>query len=145
MLKRSLEDILKNYRAGPDDLPEAVRELWFDSQAGLDDEDHELWLEHLNEFRGENSLLIERLSGDLESITIWPAVLFVSLKEADCLLTVMNDHRLYLAAVYEVGEMEMNEDWEEVLNSPEKHAIVNIHFLAWLIELVIMRLDDSGH
>jgi len=141
LMKRSLDEIYSNYRTKPEDLPESIKQLWHSHACELEPEDRKIWLEHLSEFRGFNSQLIQRLSVQLDGIKNWPVILTVSLQEADSLLTILNDQRLYLAAAHEVGEQEMNQDWEVVIQSPEKQVVVNIHFLAWLIELVIMRLD----
>ncbi|MEM1158027.1 MAG: hypothetical protein AAF649_09850 [Verrucomicrobiota bacterium] len=143
-MRKSLTEIYKNYQIAAEDLPEAVRKLWYSNSCELDAEDQAIWLDHLSEFRGENSQLIERLCDDLNGIESWPVILTVSLPEADRLLTVMNDQRLYLAAIHNLGELEINEDWDRVFLSPEKHPLVNIHFLAWLIELIIIRLDHPA-
>ena len=144
LMKRSLDEIYDNYRVPPEELPESIQKLWYSHSCELEPEDQAIWLEHLSEFRGENSQLIKRISAELEEIDTWPVILTVSLQEADCLLTVINDQRLYLAAVHDVGEKEMSDDWDAVFQLPEKHAVVNIHFLAWLIELLIMRLDHQS-
>ncbi|MEM6884997.1 MAG: hypothetical protein AAF571_08185 [Verrucomicrobiota bacterium] len=143
LLKSSLQDIVRNYRADVEGLPEAVKKLWFSDHPAGDEEDYELWLEHLNDFRGGNSKLAERLIGELENIQNWPAVLSVSCSEADSLLTVVNDQRLYLAAVHEIGDLEkeMDEDWGKVIQISHKLALVQIQFLAGLMELMIAGLS----
>ncbi len=145
LLRSSLEQILKNYRAQPEELPPAARDLWFKHDHQLDEEDHEIWLQNLREYRGENSRLVEQLLKETSVRDVWPQVIVIPVDQADSFITIINDHRLYLAAVNGVGEKEMNEDWEISDKSPGKMAVMNIHFLAWLIEIFLIRMNETSH
>ena len=66
----------------------------------------------------------------------------MKLADAASLVTIINDHRLHLAAKHDIGQSDMDlRSWaeEEQLSSERQSALVQIELLGWLIE-VILRL-----
>ncbi|MEM6822663.1 MAG: DUF2017 family protein [Verrucomicrobiota bacterium] len=147
LLRQALQQISANYKVSPDDLPDEVKELWYaTNQASSDDlpeDDIEFVHEQLAEFKGENAKLAESILEILSQRMEMPIVVTLSLRDADNFLTIVNDQRLYLAAVNGIGEYEMSESWEELPPSPKKMAVMHIHFLAWMVELLVSNLGDS--
>lgn len=142
LLRHSLSEIIRNYQMDCNELPVEVQKIWFNTDSMQDEEDRELWAEQLRDFRGQNSKLAKRILQELESSKTWPAVIHVDLQEAETLMIIINDHRLYLAAVNNVGEQEMDVEWDQISDSLSRNAVMNIHFLAWLIELILHRLGE---
>lgn len=140
-LKQALEQIIFNYRTAPEDLPDSIRQKWFPGQEQLDDDDLEILHEDGGLFRGENATLAQKILSQLNDPLSWPLILLLDWDEADRFLTVINDQRLYLAAVFGVNEVDMTSDLEEVKASEKKSALIQIHFLAWMVELMVMRMS----
>jgi len=141
-LRQALEQIILNYRTAAEDLPDPIREKWFPSQGQLDEEDLEILHEDGILFRGQNVALAERLLSQLDSLPSWPLIIKLDWDEADRLLTVVNDQRLYLAAVFGVDEIDMTSNLEDMKPSAKKSALIQIHFLAWMVELIVLRMSE---
>jgi len=145
LLRGILYDIDKAYAIPADQLESNVRTVWYSGEGfrsvEMSPEDIKEWNESLQEFRGQNrtycqewiALLLE--GGD-------PLVWRVTRAEADTLLTVLNDYRLYQAARHEIGEEEMDQDFSAIKSVSMRMALLEIHFLAWLMEMVLQALSS---
>ncbi|MEM9445086.1 MAG: hypothetical protein AAGA18_07010 [Verrucomicrobiota bacterium] len=147
LLQDIFSRILSNYSIPPDELSDAVQKVWYPKNIQKEDrEDSDDLADVIRDdfqiYRSENSLKLKSwislLRADQQIIT-WR----VEDGEIDRVLTILNDHRLYRAAELGVGQDEMDRDLEEIEDDQLRGGILEIHFLAWLIELVL-RGGDKG-
>lgn len=153
LLLSAVRAILKNYRLKPGEIDPKTAGIWYSTRgcqaAGMSDEETREWLENLYSFKGANARLLEEWSGQIKEIEPSKFEVAIKLEQAATLLTIINDHRLHLAAKYDIGQTEMDEAGQGVLAEPleeaapldaeKQFAIVQIDMLAWLME-VILRL-----
>ena len=138
--------ILKNYKLKPGELDQKTAAVWYSTRgcksAGMSDEETREWIESLYSFKGANAALLERWCEQIKEVEPGKFELSVKLAEAASLVTIINDHRLHLAAVHDIGQSDMDlRDWTEEaqLTNEKQSALVQIELLGWLIE-VILRL-----
>lgn len=140
LLEDIFEQIISNYQTRPEDLEGTVRGVWYSGEgfhsAQMDSDDVAFWLDDLYSFRGENSKKCERWIEEIQTED-YPMLWRVSHEDVDTLLTVINDHRLYCAAQHSIGDQEMEMPLEEIDDISVKQALIEIHFLAWLMELIL--------
>lgn len=138
ILKHCFVQIFDAYRVKPDELPEKIEEVWYQSASHqtIADEDAHEWAEHLYKFRGENCKNIEKWIAILSSndaLVDWR----LPSQEIDSLLTVVNDYRLYRGAEWDISQADMESDFNLVANPRKRLALLEIHFLGWLMELLL--------
>jgi hypothetical protein len=148
LLRSILHEIHRAYAIPSDQLESSVRSVWFSGEgfrsAEMTDEDIQEWNQALYEFRGQNRIQCHewmlRLAqgGD-------PLLWRIEKDEADTLLTILNDYRLYQAARNHIGQAEMERDFAFVESAAQRMALMEIHFLDWLIEMLLrgMGMDDE--
>ena len=146
LLRRVLEELKTQYRIAPADLDPKIAAAWYSTQGceglGLSAEDTRLWQEHLHELKGPHA---QRIEGWLQQLGTLPAqagavLLRLDLAEGDPFVTILNDHRLHLAARHDIGQPEMEvRTQEEMAKLPgrQQEALLEIHILAWLIEVTL--------
>ena len=64
----------------------------------------------------------------------------LTLEESTTLISVVNDHRLFLAAKHEIGQAEMEMHSLEALHElkpARQFALYEIHLLGWIMEEVL--------
>lgn len=146
LLQQTVAAILKNYRMKPAELDPRTAAVWYSTRgcksAGMSEEETREWVESLFGFKSANARLLERCCAQIKEVEPDKFELAVKLADAASLVTIVNDHRLHLAAVYEIDQTDMDrrawaDDDEEP--SPKTSALVQIELLGWLIE-VILRL-----
>jgi hypothetical protein len=146
-LRLILEEIRENYEIDPDDLPPPVRKRWYSEETvqSVSDsaEDRMQWLKDLAEFRSQNRDTIGRWLETIGKLSQFPCEWLVSETEIDCLLTTLNDHRLFLASRFDISEREMDTEIQELPGEEKRGAVMGIHFCAWLMEMVILALEDE--
>lgn len=150
ILLRVLRAILKNYAATPGELDERGRAAWYSSRgcesAGLSAEEIREWQQALHEVRGARIQLIERWYQSLARTAQGISRVAVSINDAPALLAALNDHRMLIAARQEIGQAEMDAhdlDAAEKLGHPKQAALLEIHFLAWIIEEILRHLPGE--
>lgn len=143
IFQRALRDIASSYRKPPRSHPGDIGRLWEEPALSMDKEDEKIWQEDMQGFRGENARLADDLLVQLANVREIPCVLQVPLEQIDSVVTILNDQRLYLAARHGIGEEEMGGEMDAVSDEILKNALLQIHLLAWLIELVLMRMDEG--
>jgi hypothetical protein len=146
LLLHTVQAILENYALKPGDLDAKTAAVWYSTRgcksAGMSAEETREWIESLYNFKSANAKLLKRWCAQIKEIELGKFELAVKLADAASLVTIINDHRLHLAAKYNIGQGDMDlRSWaEEEQLSPEKQpALVQIELLGWLIE-VILRL-----
>lgn len=138
LLKHCFVQIFDTYRVKPDELPEKVEEVWYQSashQVASDEDAHE-WTDHLYKFRGENCKNIEKWIAILSSsdaLVDWQ----LPASEIDSLLAVVNDYRLYRGAEFDIAQADMETDFNLTADPRKRLALLEIHFLGWLIESLL--------
>ncbi|MGF1678822.1 MAG: hypothetical protein ACFCUX_06470 [Candidatus Methylacidiphilales bacterium] len=145
LFKQSLNEIRHNYQQGLDELPDGVKKWWCQPTPDMDPEDEASLNQELHHGRFQHISLIDALLVLLDSGSDSPKVIPLDMSQADILVILVNDHRLYLAGQHQIGESEMIQDWNDIKPGPMQHALLQIHFLAWMLELLILRLSgDEG-
>lgn len=147
ILLQTVAAILENYKLKPADLDPRTAAVWYSTRgcksAGMSEDETREWVETLYDFKGANARLLERCCAQIKEIEPGQFELAVKLADAATLVTVINDHRLHLAAIHEIGQADMDMrgwmDEEEQLPTEKQSALVQIELLGWLIE-VILRL-----
>ncbi|GAB4240224.1 MAG: hypothetical protein OHK005_02220 [Candidatus Methylacidiphilales bacterium] len=142
LLESVLTEIADAYNRPPETLAPGVRYLWFPGEglraAEMNDDDIEVWNQSLAEFRSHNGQLcqtwLERL--DLAAGSE-PRRIGLPYEQADNFITVINDYRLLQAAEHEVEEADMDKPLDKIEEPELQGALLEIHFLGWLMELVL--------
>jgi hypothetical protein len=147
ILLQTVQAILHNYQLKPGELDAKTAAIWYSTRgcksAGMSAEETAEWLDSLHSFKSANAKFLEQWCRQIKQVEPGKFELAVKVKDAATLVSVINDHRLHLAAKHEIGQEEMDQRWsagEEKELSPERQsALVQIELLGWLIE-VILRL-----
>ena len=58
-------------------------------------------------------------------------------KEVEAFLATLNDHRLRRAAEFDLGEGDLEVHALERAKGDKRIALVEIHFLAWIMEMIL--------
>lgn len=146
LLLHTVGAILENYKLKPAELDPRTAAVWYNTRgcktAGMSEEETRDWVESLYSFKGANARLLEQWCEQIKEPEPGKYELAIKLAEAGSLVTVLNDHRLHLAATHDIGQGEMDaRGWIEDAQLPDEKqsALVQIELLGWLIE-VILRL-----
>jgi hypothetical protein len=144
LLLHTVGAILQNYRLKPGELDRKTAAVWYSTRgcknAGMSDEETREWVDSLYSFKGANAELLERWCAQIKEVEPGKFELAVKLVEASSLVTIINDHRLHLAAIHDIGQSDMDlRDWAEgaQLSDEKQSALVQIELLGWLIEVVL--------
>jgi hypothetical protein len=146
----SLLALRDHYRAELAELPEPLRRYWVgsiskESLTGPEAEEaEELLKETRLAWRSERAELVERW---LERTHPVPGTgrsrLVLERDEVDAFLSIINDRRLTLAVEHGIGEEEMNRNPLWVSSRSLQRALWEIHFLAYLQEVLLSFLSGS--
>ena len=150
ILLRVLRAITRNYALAPDELDERGRAAWYSTRgcedAGLSAGEIREWQQALHEFKSARLQQAENWYRQLSRTAQGTSRLSVSLDDAPALLAALNDHRLLVAARQDIGETEMDThdlDGAEKLGHHKQTALLEIHFLAWIIEEILRHLPGE--
>jgi len=146
ILLHTIAAILENYKRKPADIDPRTAAVWYSTRgcksAGMSEEETREWVDTLYGFKSANALRLERWCAQIKEPEPGKFELAVKVDDAASLVTIINDHRLHLAAIHDIGQSDMDmRDWadDEQLPSEKESALVQIELLGWLIE-VILRL-----
>ena len=98
------------------------------------------WLAALHECKGATLGRLEQWADQLSTGTAHGHRLRVECADAPAFMTAINDYRLLAAARHDIGQAEMDADGSDPARSlsPERQrALIEIDFLAWLIEMIL--------
>lgn len=144
VLRHVLESLASAYRTPPDRIDPRVAGVWYSDRgcraAGMTEEEALEWTRQLHGFKGENLALIERCLEQLRGTGAKGAGLIIPLDGAEAFVGALNDHRLRMAAEHAIGQEEMDlRDFgaAQSLGMGRHGALMQIHFLAWIIEVVL--------
>jgi len=149
ILRQALLAIRQNYRVPPGEADSKMRGVWYAEEgcrrAGMSAEETEEWQRHLHGFRSDNLKLLERWCEEMARRRGGRYQVSLSAEEASSFLTVVNDHRLLLAARHDIGQREMDcHSLREISRLPpaQQAALYEIHVLAYLMEELIRWLSE---
>ena len=141
IFEQILRLIIKHYKLGPAELDPKSASAWYSKRgcktAGMSEEETSDWIETLHDLRTGRLGRLEEWVARLTTRKAPAIDLEFTFGEASTLLTVLNDHRLFVAARHDIGQHEM--DLHSVralkeLTSAQQNAVCEIHFLAIVME-----------
>ena len=140
LLRQALESTAEAYRTNPGELDPMVGNVWYGRaglrEAGIRGEDALHWIEGLHEVRLGREKFTQNWLRKLPAIGqsgVWR----LSGAEVDAFLATLNDHRLRRAAEFDLGEGDLEVASLERAKGDKRIALVEIHFLAWIIEMIL--------
>ena len=140
LLRQALESTREAYRTPPTELDPMVGNVWYRQvglrEVGIRGEDALHWVEGLHEARLGREKLAEgwmKTLPPLGQAGRW----HLDAEEVESFVATLNDHRLRRAAEFDLGEGDLEVRAMEKSKGDKRVALVEIHFLAWLIELVL--------
>jgi hypothetical protein len=146
LLLHTVQAILANYKAKPGELDPKTAAVWYSTRgcksAGMSAEETREWVESLHGYKSANAQLLDQWCAQIKEVSPEKFELAVKVEQAGNLVTIINDHRLHLAAKHDIGQSDMDlRSWaeDEQVTSAKQSALVQIELLGWLIE-VILRL-----
>ena len=117
-----------------------VANLWYGraglKEAGIRGEEAVHWIEGLHEVRLGRQKLLEKWLKALPKLGhsgVWN----ISEEDVETLVAALNDHRLRRSAEFDLGEGDLEVRAMEKAKGDKRVALVEIHFLAWMIELLL--------
>jgi hypothetical protein len=152
VLLQVFQHLAAMYRFKPGELDGAIAKAWYSTRgcesARATPEETREWVEHLHAFKTARLGSIEEWSRQLAAAGPAGAgrpQIRVRLDDAPAFIASINDHRLSAAAQHDVGEEEMALRMPmELAALPEERqqALLEIHFLAWIIEETLREIQD---
>lgn len=140
LLRQVLEGLQEAYQTAPGELDPMVANLWYGraglKEAGIRGEEAVHWIEGLHEVRlGRQKFLGRWLKAlpQLGHSGVWN----ISEEDVETLVAALNDHRLRRSAEFDLGEGDLEVRAMEKAKGDKRVALVEIHFLAWMIELLL--------
>ena len=151
ILRKAFSEIVRNYKTKPDELDPKLASVWYSTRgcksAGMSHEETQEWLASLHQFKSAN---LQRLNTWHQALAPKKSGVYqldVSLPDAQALLTVLNDHRLLMAARYDIGQQEMDMRSSEAIRNLTRNqqtALFAIHLLACIIEELINHISPEA-
>jgi hypothetical protein len=150
-LASALRDLIEKYRLKPNELDAATAAAWYSPRgcvaAGMSEEETKEWLENLHALkRGTRLQELEEWAAQLAKAETERPTLRIAIGHATGFITAINDHRLAVAARHEIGQSEMDarSPWQLAKLAPVRvKAVLEIHFLAWMIEETLRVLEAT--
>jgi hypothetical protein len=140
LIRKCLNELIHLYHTPPSELNPKIDQVWYQTQnirkSEVNSEHTEEWKQDLYLYKGEKTKWLEKWKVELTSDAS-PITWKIQAEEFDVLLTSLNDYRLLKTAEFDLSEEIMAQDIDEIKNAEEKFAVIEIHFLAWIIELLL--------
>lgn len=140
LLRQVLEGLQEAYQTAPGELDPMVGNLWYGraglKEAGIRGEEAIHWIEGLHEARLGRQAALQRWMNSMPKAGqagVWS----ISEQDVELLVASLNDHRLRRAGEFDLGERDLEVKAMERAKGDKRIALVEIHFLAWLIELIL--------
>ncbi len=140
LVRQVLEGLQEAYQTAPGELDPMVANLWYGraglKEAGIRGEEAVHWIEGLHEVRLGRQKLLEKWLKALPKLGhsgVWN----ISEEDVETLVAALNDHRLRRSAEFDLGEGDLEVRAMEKAKGDKRVALVEIHFLAWMIELLL--------
>ena len=150
ILQAVLRALMEDYRQPPHELDAAARSVWYSTRgcesAKMSAEESAEWVAALHQGKGSLVEPLRRWVEQLGGSDANARRLRIDCNDAPAFMTAINDYRLLAAARHHIGQAEMDVDWSDpnAVLTPERHrALIEIDFLAWIIELILHGLAQS--
>jgi len=140
LVRQVLESLREAYQTAPGELDPMVANLWYGraglKEAGIRGEEAIHWIEGLHEIRLGRQAALQRWLQALPK-TGHSGSWAIPHEEVESLVAALNDHRLRRAGEFDLGEGDLEVRAMEKARGDKRVALVEIHFLAWMIELIL--------
>ena len=140
LLRQVLEGLSEAYQTAPGELDPMVANLWYGraglKEAGIRGEEAIHWIEGLHEVRSGRQTFVQRWLKSLPQAGqegVWN----IPENEIETLVASLNDHRLRRAGEFDLGEKDLEVRAMEKSKGDKRVALVEIHFLAWMMEMIL--------
>jgi len=140
LVRQVLESLNEAYQTAPGELDPMVANLWYGraglKEAGIRGEEAIHWIEGLHEVRLGRQAALDRWLNSLPTAGhagLWN----IAKEDLETLVATLNDHRLRRAGEFDLGEGDLEVKAMEKSKGDKRVALVEIHFLAWMIELLL--------
>lgn len=140
LLRQALESTAEAYRTNPGELDPMVGNVWYGRaglrEVGIRGEDALHWIEGLHEVRLGREKYAQNWLKKLPAVGqsgVWR----LPVNEVDAFLATLNDHRLRRAAEFDLGDGDLEVMALEKAKGDKRIALVEIHFLAWVMEMIL--------
>ena len=140
LLRQALQSTVEAYETDPSELDPMVGNAWYGQaglrEAGIRGEDAIHWVEGLHEARMGRGAAMKSWLKTMPPVGQagrW----VLPTEDVESFLAVCNDHRLRRAAEFDLGEGDLEVRAMERAKGDKRIALVEIHFLAWMIELIL--------
>ena len=140
LLRQVLEGLSEAYQTAPGELDPMVANLWYGrvglKEAGIRGEEAIHWIEGLHEVRLGRQAAVQRWLKSMPKAGhggVWN----VPENDIETLVASLNDHRLRRAGEFDLGEGDLEVRSMEKARGDKRVALVEIHFLAWMIEMIL--------
>ena len=140
LVRQVLESLHEAYQTAPGELDPMVANLWYGraglKEAGIRGEEAIHWIEGLHEVRLGRQAALDRWLKSLPKAG-QAGVWIIPEEDVETLVAALNDHRLRRAGEFDLGEGDLEVKAMEKSRGDKRVALVEIHFLAWMIELLL--------
>ena len=140
LLWQVLEGLREAYQTAPGELDPMVANLWYGraglKEAGIRGEEAIHWIEGLHEVRLGRQVAVQRWMKSMPKAGhsgVWD----IPESDLETLVASLNDHRLRRAGEFDLGESDLEVRSMEKARGDKRVALVEIHFLAWMIEMIL--------
>jgi hypothetical protein len=147
---RVLRQLAAHYQLAPGELAEPAASAWYSTRgcasARMSAEETEEWRANLHALKSARLEKMEDWTTQLAQTKGGPAHVRVALNDAPAFMGAINDHRLLLAARHHIGQDEMDARSAMQflkLSSGTQEALMEIHFLAWILEEMLRVLQEN--
>lgn len=144
VLRQILAALIANYKVPPGEIDPKIAAVWYSTRgcetAHLTPDETRDWLEQLHGFKSANLALLQDWREQLGTRRAGHYELQLKPEHAPNLLTVLNDHRLLVAARNDIGQEEIDLSTLAAagkLTAAQQVALFEIHLLAWIIEEIL--------
>jgi hypothetical protein len=146
-----LRALVSAYRLKPADLDSKARAVWYSTRGcetvKMSADETAEWLAALHECKGARLERLEQWAAQLSAGTAHGHRIRLGCSDAPAFMTAINDYRLLAAARHDIGQAEMDGKWLDPAGtlSPERQqALIEIEFLAWMIEMILHGLSENA-
>jgi hypothetical protein len=150
LLLQVFGQLTERYRLKPEEIDPRTAEAWYSTRgcrsAKMSEDETREWLAHLHTLKCGSLQRLEAWSKQIREPKPDQAPrLTIPVDDAPAFMTAINDHRLAAAARHDIGQREMDFELSlELAPLPleRQAAILEIHFLAWILEETLRALQE---
>jgi hypothetical protein len=150
LMRRIFRQLADHYRPPPAELDPKTNAALYSTRgcasAKMSDEETREWIGQLHALKSVRLAKLEDWSRQLATDSSGGFSLRVTVDDAPAFISSINDHRLLAAARHEIGQAEMDVRWPwqmDKLPVARQEALLEIHFLAWVIEEALRAMQEA--